>query len=747
MIKKILSINIFLIFLASFTFAEIVKNIDVTGNKRLSKESIIVFGNIVINEDYNDKKLNTVLRDLYNTDFFKDVKLSISNNTLTINVIENPIIEDLEINGIKSKQLTKKLYDLIQLKSRKSYIDLIFLKDLTLIKNVIKSNGYYFSEIKTSLIRNVERNSVKLIYDVDLGERAKISEISFIGDKKIKDRKLKNVITSEESRFWKFISNKTYVDKERINLDKRLLVGYFKDKGYYNVKVEDSFVEFKNNGSFKLIFNIESGNKFTFNKLNLLLPADFDPKYFDSINKLLNKYKNKPYSLTKINKILDEIDKVALSKKYEFIDANLTENIIDGNKLDIQIALVESEKFYIEKINILGNSFTLEEVIRNSFVVDEGDPFNEILFNKTINALKSKNIFASVDSKIYDGSTPGLKVVDIMVEEKPTGEISLVAGLGTSGGTIGGGVRENNFLGKDIKLDTNLAFSENSVKGQFVYSKPNFNNTDNTLFTSIKSITTDNLTDYGYETSNISFSLGTAFEQYENFYFRPELAVSSEKLKTNSAATSNLKKQEGTYFDMFFNYSLRHDLRNSSYRPSDGHRIMFYQELPIISERNEIVNSIEYVKYQKLVKDMVGRLSFYGKAVNTLSDDDVRISKRLYIPSRKLRGFEAGKIGPIDNNDFVGGNYISAFNLSSTIPQALPSFQSTDISIFFDAANIWGVDYNNALNDKSTIRSSIGISIDLLLPGLPLNFSLAQPLTKSSSDITESFRFNLGTTF
>ncbi len=747
MIKKILSINIFLIFLASFTFAEIVKNIDVTGNKRLSKESIIVFGNIVINEDYNDKKLNTVLRDLYNTDFFKDVKLSISNNTLTINVIENPIIEDLEINGIKSKQLTKKLYDLIQLKSRKSYIDLIFLKDLTLIKNVIKSNGYYFSEIKTSLIRNVERNSVKLIYDVDLGERAKISEISFIGDKKIKDRKLKNVITSEESRFWKFISNKTYVDKERINLDKRLLVGYFKDKGYYNVKVEDSFVEFKNNGSFKLIFNIESGNKFTFNKLNLLLPGDFDPKYFDSINKLLNKYKNKPYSLTKINKILDEIDKVALSKKYEFIDANLTENIIDGNKLDIQIALVESEKFYIEKINIFGNSFTLEEVIRNSFVVDEGDPFNEILFNKTINALKSKNIFASVDSKIYDGSTPGLKVVDIMVEEKPTGEISLAAGLGTSGGTIGGGVRENNFLGKDIKLDTNLAFSENSVKGQFVYSKPNFNNTDNTLFTSIKSITTDNLTDYGYETSNISFSLGTAFEQYENFYFRPELAVSSEKLKTNSAATSNLKKQEGTYFDMFFNYSLRHDLRNSSYRPSDGHRIMFYQELPIISERNEIVNSIEYVKYQKLVKDMVGRLSFYGKAVNTLSDDDVRISKRLYIPSSKLRGFEAGKIGPIDNNDFVGGNYISAFNLSSTIPQALPSFQSTDISIFFDAANIWGVDYNNALNDKSTIRSSIGISIDLLLPGLPLNFSLAQPLTKSSSDITESFRFNLGTTF
>jgi outer membrane protein insertion porin family len=747
MFKKILSINIFLIFLSSFTYAEIIKDIVIKGNKRLSKESILVFGNIDINEDYNDKKLNTLLKDLYSTDFFKNVKLSIINNTLTISVIENPIIEDLEINGIESKQLTEKLYDLIQLKSRKSYIDLIFLKDLNLIKNVIKTNGYYFAEIKTSLIKNEERNSVKLIYDIDLGDRAKISEISFIGDKKIKDRKLMNVITSEESRFWKFISNRSYVDKKRIDLDRRLLIGYFKDNGYYNVKVENSFVEFKNNGSFKLIFNIEAGNKFIFNKLNLLLPDDFDPKYFNSINKLLRKYENKPYSLSKINKILDEIDKVALSKKYEFIDANLTENIIDENKLDIQIALVETEKFYIEKINILGNSFTLEEVIRNSFVVDEGDPYNEILFNKTINALKSKNIFATVDSKIYDGSAPGLKVVDVTVEEKPTGEISLAAGLGTGGGTLGGGVKENNFLGKDIKLDTNLTFSENSVKGQFVYSKPNFNNTDNTLFTSVKSITTDNLTDYGYETSNVSFSIGTGFEQYENLYFRPEIEVGSEKLKTNSLATSNLKKQEGTYFDTYFNYSLRHDLRNSSYRPTDGHRTFFYQELPLVSERNEIVNAIEFVKYQKLVKDMVGRMSIYGKAINTISDEDVRVSKRLYIPSNKLRGFESGKIGPIDNNDFVGGNYISAFNLSTTIPQALPSFENTDISVFFDAANVWGVDYNSSMDDKSTIRSSIGIAVDLLIPGIPLNFSLSQPLTKSSSDITETFRFNIGTSF
>ena len=706
---------------------------------------IIVFGNIELNKDYNQKQLNFIFKDLYSTNFFKDIKLTINGSVLNINVVENPIIEELEINGINNKKLVKTLNDIVELKSRKSYIENIFLKDLNLIKNTIKSSGYYFAEIKTSLIKNENRNSVKLIYDIDLGDKAKISEISFIGDKKIKDRKLRNVITTEESRFWKVISGKTYLDSQRINLDKRLLTGYYKDKGFYNVEIQNSFVEFKNNGSFKLIFKIEAGDKFTFNKLNLVLPADYEPKYFNSINQLLSKYENQLYSLSKVNNILKEVDKIALSKKYEFIDASITENIIDGNKLNVEISIVETQKFYVEKINILGNSYTLEEVIRHSFIVDEGDPYNEILFNKSINELKAKNIFGSVKSKMTEGSNPGLKIIDITVEEKPTGEISLGAGLGTSGGSIGGGIKENNFLGKGISLNTNATISKNSVKGKFVYSKPNFNDTDNTLFTSIKSTSSDFLSDSGYKTSNFGFSLGTSFQQYEGLYFAPEISSSMEKLKTNNTASSTLKKQAGDYLDIYFNYSLNYDQRDKSYKPTDGFRTLFYQELPLLSENNEIVNSFDYIKYQSLMSEMVARIAFHGKAVNGLSND-VRISKRLYIPTQKLRGFEKGKIGPMENNDYIGGNYISTINVSTTLPQALPSFQNTDISLFLDAANMWGVDYNKSI-DNSKVRSSFGVAIDLLTPAGPLNFSLSQPITKSKTDITERFRFNLGTTF
>ena len=341
----------------------------------------------------------------------------------------------------------------------------LFLSDLNLIKNILKSSGYYFAEIKTTSSSNEEQNSIRLIYEVNLGKRAKIEEIQFIGDKKIKDRKLKNIITSEERKFWKFISQSVYLNYERIELDKRLLSNFYKNNGYYNVRITNSFVEFNNDNSFKLIFNIEAGEKFKFNDLSLKLADDYDPKYFTKINEVLVKLKDTEYSLDKVEKILREVDKIALTKQYQFIDASLEETIVDNNKLDISFTLKDNEKFYVEKINIQGNNYTIEEVIRNALIVDEGDPYNEILFNKSVNNIKAKNIFSKVEAEIVPGSSEGLKVVNLTVEEKPTGEISLGAGVGTSGGTIGGGIKENNFLGKGIKLNSNLQISENAIKG------------------------------------------------------------------------------------------------------------------------------------------------------------------------------------------------------------------------------------------------------------------------------------------
>ena len=738
-----------LIFFFYLTFnvnAEILENIEITGNKRISKETILVLGNISPNRNLNKDDLNNYLKSLYDTNFFQDIKFKTENNILYITVVENPIIEEIVFNGIKKKSLVDLLYESMKLKNRNSYNKIYLKEDLILIENILKQNGYYFAKIQSMLETNDTLNSVKINLNIDLGKKAKIKEIVFLGDKKIKDKKLLELIASEEHKFWKFISNNVFLNQSLINLDKSLLENFYKNKGYYNVKILNSFAEFDINGYFKLIYNINAGKKYYFNKFSLNLPLDYDLNDFYKIEKTFSKLENEPYSLNKLNKILKEIDTIASIRLYDFISVDVKETIND-DKINFNFIVSDSEKFYVEKINIIGNFNTIEDVFRNNLIVDEGDPFNKILYNKSINQIKSLGLFKEVETEVIEGSTPNTRIINISIEEKPTGELSLGAGVGTGGASFGGSITEKNFLGKGVTLNSNFEISEESLKGSINYAQPYFNNTDNTLFTSLNSTETDNLTTSGYKVSNIGFSLGTKFEQYENFYFSPEIDFSLEDLETNDSASTSLKNQEGNYADLYFNYRLDLDTRNSSYNPSSGNRFTFYQELPISSTNNEIVNSFTLSKYIPFSNDLVGKSSFYFKAVNSLDGADVRISKRVKIPSYRLRGFKKGKIGPKDNNEYIGGNYVSAINLSTNLPKLLTTFENIDFSYFIDIANVWGVDYDSSIDDSNIIRSSTGIVMEYLSPIGPLSFSLTQPITKKSSDQTETFRFNLGTSF
>ena len=748
MLRLIFKIFVLLFFSISSLNSEIIKKIDISGNKRISNETVIIIGKISEGKSYDENSLNEVVKNLYESNFFSDIKIFFDDGIVKIDLIENPIIEDIQFTGIKNKTFLEEISNLMVLKNRMSFTEDQLKSDVNLIKNVLKSNGFYFAKVNTSINNNEKLNSVQLKIDIDRGKKARIKEIQFLGDKKIKDKKLLEVIASEEHKFWKFISKKVFLNQSLISLDKRLLENYYRNQGYYQVKILNSFAELDNEDSFRLVFNVDAGERFTFNNFSLSLPDDYKIEDFTKVNKIFKKLKNKRYSLESIELILTEIDKIASMRLYDFITADVKETIIDQNKIDFDFKIIDSKKFYVERINIIGNYNTIEEVIRNRFIVDEGDPLNELLFNKSIDQVRSLGIFKKVDTEIVDGSNENLKVINVKVEEKPTGEISLAAGVGTSGSTIGGGITEKNFLGKGINLKTQLEISEESIKGQFVYSKPNFNYSENTLFTSLKSTTTDRLTDNGYKISTAGFSLGTKFQQYENLFFSPELDISLEDLNTNSTATTNLKKQEGTYEDFYFNYGLDYDLRNSSFRPTSGNKTSFYQELPLVSGNNEISNTFVFTQYKKINKsDMIGKASIYLKAINSIDDSDVRISKRAHMPYSRLRGFEKGKVGPLDNSDFIGGNYVTALNLSTNVPGLFSTVENVDVSYFLDIGNVWGVDYDGSIDDSNVIRSSTGIGLDWLTVVGPLSFSLTKPITKKNTDKTESFRFNLGTTF
>ena len=743
MIKKIL-LFIFIVFYSSNSFSDVIKKIEVIGNDRVSKETIINFSNLKKGINIDDNQLNNSLKELYKTEFFENIDMNISEGVLTINVIEFPLVQEIVINGIKAKKDKKKLLENISLKEKNPFNKNKIAKDLNTMLNIFKTSGFYFVKIDPSIEQN-SNNTVNIIFDIDRGERATIKEIKFIGDKIFKDRKLFNVITSEEDKFWKIISRKKYLDIERVKLDKRLLKSFYLEKGFYDVQIKDAYTKLITNDNFVLTYNIDAGKKYFFGKFKLDLPVDYNPDDFNKLSKKLNKLEDEKYNLNEIEKILDEIEQIALAKNYEFISTNIVENV-SGNKIDFLLEFIETEKLYVDRIDILGNNVTSEKFIRDNFIIDEGDPFNEILHLKSLNKLRATNLFKSVKANISKNKD-NLKTIELNIEEKPTGEIFAAAGHGSDGSTFSLGISENNFKGEGIKLSSNLELGTGSIKGMLAVRTPNFAYSDRALSTSIESSSLDKLTDSGYKSSLNKVSLGTSYEQFSDLYFSPNISISDETIETDSSASASYKKQEGSYFDTLFGYGLSYDKRNSPYQPSSGFISSFSQSLPLVSKEGTIVNSYSITNYNELADNMVLSTGFFIKAANSINNKDIRVSKRLYIPSSRLRGFKSGKVGPKDGLDYIGGNYVSTVNVSSTVPFLLQTNENLDLKVFLDAGNIWGVDYSSSIDDSNKIRSSTGVALEILTPVGPMSFSMAETISKASTDQTESFRFQLGTTF
>ncbi len=746
MFKIVFKINLFILLLSTICNSEIVKIIDVDGNKRISNQTIILFSELKIGTDITEDDVNTSIKKLYDTNFFKKISTIFNNNILKITVIENPIIQSIEISGVKKKSYSEAIFAQLSMKEKSSYIESFVNGDLKRIRNFLKVSGFYFSKVEANIKEN-NNNTVDLIYNVELGEKAVIEKILFNGPKVFKDKKLKSIIISEESKFWKILSGKKFLNQKRIELDARLLKNFYLSKGYYNVKIENFSANLATNNKFDLVFNINAGDKFFFNNFDLIIPSDYNKDHFNEIFFQFENLKDKSYSLNSVKDILDEIDKIALSKQYEFINASIEETIVSDNKIDFKFVISETKKVYVNRINIIGNDITNEQVIRNMLIVDEGDPFNELLHKKSINNIRSSNLFANVTSELIENKENVNQSINISVEEKPTGEISAGAGYGTTGKSITLGIKESNFRGDGVRLNSNLTISDNRVSGGLNFTIPNYKYSDKSLSTGFSRTSEDNLEQSGYKKKLNIANVGTSFEQREDLFFSPAFSFKYETLETSSTASALLKKQEGDYYDLVFSYGLYYDKRNQTFTPTDGYSSNFRQELPVFSNNYSIKNSYEYKVYNEFATDWIGTASFFAKTVNSIGSKDVRVSERIVLPARKLRGFSSGKIGPKDNDDFIGGNYASSINLGLSLPTVLPELENFDFNLFIDAGNVWGVDYDSKLDDSSKIRSATGLSVNVLTPIGPLNFAWAVPITKSSTDKTENFRFDIGTTF
>jgi outer membrane protein insertion porin family len=736
-------ITLFVLFFFNLS-AEIAQKLEVKGNNRISAETIRVYGDITIGKDYSAFDINQILKNLYDTDFFEDVEISLTDGVLDIFVKEYLYINFVDLEGEKSKSIKKTVLERLKLKQKESFIESKLSQDINLIKKMYATMGFNFVNVEPK-IKKFEDSQINLLYIVDKGKKTNISKIYFAGDKKIKDKRLRDLIVSEEKKFWKVLSKNTFLSNTNIELDKRLLINYYKSVGYYDVQILSTNAELSQENSTSLTYTINAGTRYKINKISTNVSSVLDKKIFiplqDNYTKIIGKY----YSPFKVKKLLDELDLLIVNNDLQFIEHSVNE-ILEGDSIEIKINIFEGKKLLVEKINIIGNTVTDEAVIRAELSLDEGDPFNKLKLDQSLAKLNSRNIFSEVKSSLSDGSQKDQKIIDIKVEEKATGEISAGAGLGTNGGSFAFDIRENNWLGRGIAVTTSLSASKETFSGGLSVSDPNYKFSGNSLNYYIKNTTNDK-PDSGFKNNIITAGIGTKFEQYNNIYISPRLSASFDQLKVESTASDTLKKQKGDFTDLSFGYGILLDERDKVYAPTDGYVSSFSQLLPIYADSPYIKNSYGFSKYQALTTDSVGTFKFHVAAINGLNDKDVRLSKRVNLTNRQLRGFESGKVGPKDGTRFVGGNYTMVSNFEINLPNILPEVTKTDVGLYLDVGNVWGVDYDQSLDSSNNIRSSTGILTNWISPIGPMSFVFSQNLSKSDTDITEAFSFNIGTTF
>ena len=741
-ITKILFI--LLLTISSVKANEVINKIVINGNQRISEETIKIYGEIDKNQKINESEINLIIKNLYSTNFFEDVDVSYSNKILTINLKEYPIVNQLIIIGEKSNKIKSQIKKLISLKEKRSFIKSKLSNDLEIIKTLYASIGFNFSIVEAK-IKEIDNNNYDLIFEIKRGKESRITSINFIGDKKLRDKRLKDIIASEEHKFWKFISRNTKFNKNLVNLDLRLLENYYKSIGYYDVKINSNSAEILKSGDVNLVYSIDAGTRYIIKKINTNLDPTFDNKLFIELNKQYGKFIGEYYSPFKVQKLLESIDELIEKNNLQFVEHNVKE-IVDEDSIIIEFNIFEGEKVLVERINIIGNNITNESVIRGELLLDEGDPYTKIKLDKSVSKIKARNIFKNVTSKISSGKDGNLKIIDITVDEKPTGEISAGAGIGTNGGSFGIAISENNWLGEGKKVQFEIETDEETLSADILYTDPNYNFLGNQISYNLFSRSNDK-PDQGFENTLVGAGIRTKFEQYKNLFTSLGTSVSYDDLRTIDTASTALKKQSGEFTEFTGNYGFSYDTRDRAFMPTSGSISSFNQILPFIADKRYIKNSLSSSFYRTLSEDIIGASKFYFSSINGLGGEDVRVNKRSYLGTKRIRGFKSGKIGPVDGTEHIGGNYATALNFEANLPKILPESTNMDFGLFLDFANVWGVDYDSSIDDGSKIRSSTGVALNWSSPLGPMTFVLSQNLSKASTDETESFNFNLGTTF
>jgi outer membrane protein insertion porin family len=739
------SIIIFFIILTNVTFAEI-KKINIVGNARVSSATI---------ESLVDKKIgnvdtiyiNNLTKKIYDTDFFSDVKISFNQDVLTINVAENPIVNFFYINGVKDSDLDQ-VNKIITLKENSIFSSSKLKKDIEATREFLNASGYYQASITPEVIK-IDNNQINLIINIDKKVISKIKNIYFIGNKYFSDSQLLDVITSTEDGWWKIFSSSA-LSEQRIEYDKQLLKDFYKSKSFYDAQIESAFASIDKNNKFTLTYSINSGKKYKFGDYDIRVSGlSLKEEDINEVKNISNKLlKNEFYSPLTINKINKQITDFLETRRYGNFEINIQDIKATDDKINIIVQLNEGQKSLVNKINIKGNTITEEKVIRDNLIISEGDQLNSSKVKKSIDNVRSKQLFSKVDYKIEDSEKKNFKDLNLFVKEQPTGSISAGVGYGSNGGLFEASINERNFLGQGINLNFTGRLSSDEIKGELSYVDPNYLNSNKELAASLFSVV-DDYENSGYQNKSAGTRFSTKYEIYDDIFFRPNLGVQFDRLEVTGNASSLLRSRQGDFITTSLGYNFLYDQRDSKFNPTSGSLIYFDQNIAtFFSDIPTVQTGVGGTFYKELLSDkFIGSAKVKLANVVAFNDKDVKLSDRIFSSTSDLRGFEQRGVGPIDSGDHIGGNNLATLSLKSTFPNPMPENLRATTFLFLDMGNVWGADYSSSISDSSKLRTTTGIALDLMSPIGPLSFTYSVPLSKASTDKEQSFLFNIGSSF
>jgi outer membrane protein insertion porin family len=731
-----------------------ISSIQITGNVRAEVDTVRSYLQLREGQTYDPAAADRSLKALFGTGLFADVTMDMQGSVLVVKLVENPIINRVAFEGNKKIE-DDKLRDEVQSKPRQVFTRARVQSDVERLLTVYRRGGRYNAVIEPKII-NLEQGRVDLVFEINEGDVTGIKRIAFVGNEHFSDGTLRGKIRTVESAWYRFLSSDDRFDPDRLNLDRELLRKFYLSEGYADFRVSSSIAELApDRDGFFVTFTINEGERYKFGKVDVA--TRFQGLEPDKLKSFLVMSEGNWYDADQVEKTVTALTDAVGNFGYAFVDVrpNVRRNKEDLT-IDITFDIQEGPRVYVERINISGNTRTLDKVIRREFRLAEGDAFSTAKLRRSQQRLKNLGFFNKVDVTPQAGSTADKTNLEVQVTEQSTGEISFGAGYSTTGGILGDiSVGERNLLGKGQNLRLGLQLGTLSTLINLSFTEPYFLDRAVAAGFDIFRTSNDRQNIASYSDASIGFALRAGWSYTEHTSQTVRYTLKDTNIyNVPSYASQLILSQAGEFVTSEISETIAWDTRDTRLNTTKGwllRNTVAVAGAP--GTENYIRSTFDAVIYQQLLEDFVVSVGGSAGFTQSYTGDTLRLTERFFVGGDNLRGFAVGGIGPRDANtgDSLGGKYFYTGTAEASFPLGIPKEIGITGKAFVDVGSLWGPEQNYSYSvnvlDVPSMRVGAGLGVQWVSPFGPIRVDYAIPVASQYFDKTQNLRFGFGTRF